>query len=104
MQARPFLVILAAALAVASAAAGQPKPRRRPPPPRPPAEGVVAPAKRQTPVAPVPLKLGGLPNVGDPAPACRAQCSKDRYVCHAAGDATDCDSRWIPCLRACSAP
>lgn len=102
MQPRPLLIAIALSLAVAGAASGQAK-TRRPPPPAPREEPeIVRPAKAAAPQTPTSLRTGGLPSVGDAAPACRAQCSKDRYVCHAAGDPTDCDSRWIPCLQTCS--
>lgn len=102
------IAALAAALAAASPVAAQTKAKKRVLPPPRPATVLVVPAPKAAAPAPgpVPLRLGGLVGmspVGDAAPACRAQCSKDRYVCHAAGDPTDCDSRWIPCLHACTA-
>lgn len=44
----------------------------------------------------------GLATVGDPAPLCRAQCSRDRAGC--AVDDDQCADRWRQCVETCSRP
>lgn len=59
---------------------------------------VLAAAGLATPPAITPLRP-----VGDPAPICRAECAKTRYVC-ATTDDLECDSKWSQCVADCSAP
>ena len=42
-----------------------------------------------------------LQQVGDPAPICRAECSKTRAFCPASDD-TSCNSQWAQCIAVCS--
>ena len=125
-------MILALAAGPAFGAASDDKPKRRlvPPPPPPTAVDAGLRGPLSAPVTPAsPLKvpnlglaapgvaLAGLstagfstpppitplPQVGDPAPICRAECAKARIVC-ASSDDLGCDSRWVQCAADCSAP
>jgi len=46
--------------------------------------------------------FSGLGVVGDTAPICRAQCSRERASC--AGDDDQCVDRWRQCVEACLRP
>lgn len=46
--------------------------------------------------------FSGLATVGDQAPVCRAQCSRDRAGC--AVDDDQCADRWRQCIETCSRP
>jgi hypothetical protein len=46
--------------------------------------------------------FAGLAPVGDQAPMCRAQCSRDRTTC--AVDDDQCADRWRQCVETCSRP
>ena len=45
--------------------------------------------------------LPSLGPVGDPAPVCRAECSKTRAFCPASDDES-CSAAWAQCIAACS--
>ena len=42
----------------------------------------------------------GLAPAGDPAPACRSQCSVPRLSC--SSDDDGCDARWTACIATCA--
>ena len=44
--------------------------------------------------------LTGLPQVGDAAPICRAQCAQSRYICLTVDDEV-CDTQWARCVAGC---
>jgi hypothetical protein len=46
--------------------------------------------------------FSGLSAVGDQAPMCRSQCSRDRTSC--AVDDDQCADRWRQCIETCSRP
>jgi len=92
-----LLLALALTVAASSSAAQTPEPARAPPAP------VVAAPLSEMGLRPglIPgTALSGLAPVGDPAPACRVQCNRDRSSCGT--DDEQCSERWTQCLVACA--
>ena len=104
---RAVLAIALLLLAAPASAQNAPAP---PPPPAPvvrasplAASGLQSQMRPQTSLRGLAAgSFNGLATVGDQAPICRAQCSRDRSGC--AVDDDQCTARWRQCIETCSRP